>query len=91
MYRNVPTKFLPIVWFEQSFEMDNQMTFMIKLMLWTPFIGRMIGFMIVIGCAYMIFKSVHAEEKKRIRDIENEKKTTKTKILELSPLVNNNI
>lgn len=90
MYRNVPTKILPIVWVEQSFKINNQMAFIIKLILWTPCIGQIIGFIIVAVSIYMIYKTIRAEEKERIRAIEKEKIKEKLKMAELSPLVNGN-
>ena len=92
MYRNVPTKFLPIVWFEQSFRIDNQMAFMIKLMLWTPFIGQIVGFIIAIISICMIYKIIRAEEKERNCHIDKERNKENIKSIqaELSPLVNDN-
>ncbi|CAH1715010.1 unnamed protein product [Chironomus riparius] len=92
MYRNVQTKFLPILWMEQSFELDNQMTFMVKLMLWTPFIGQMIGCVTIIISTYLIYRlsqsSVKEEKQEYIDENENNKEIKNKKLPELSPLVN---
>ena len=87
MYRDVPTKFLPIVWFEQSFKIDNQMTFMIKIMLWTPLIGQMIGFIIIVISIYMIYITIQPEEQEQNCVKEDLKPTVR----ELSPLVNSKL
>ncbi|KAL7050568.1 hypothetical protein ACKWTF_004126 [Chironomus riparius] len=88
MYRNVPTKFLPIVWFEQSFKIDNKMTFVIKLILWTPLIGQIIGFIIAVVSIYMIYKSLQAEKKEQNCP---GKENLKSRVPELYPLVDSKL
>lgn len=90
MYRNVPSKLLPIIWLEQSFEVDNQMAFMIKLMLWTPFIGQMIGFIMTIICIYLIYRFSNKKRKERenLRENAKNEKDMKSVLHELFPLVN---
>ncbi|KAL7050562.1 hypothetical protein ACKWTF_004125 [Chironomus riparius] len=89
MYRDVPTKFLPIVWFEQYFKVDNQLSLMIKLMLWIPFIGQILGFIIAIIGIYQTYKFTYTQQGKKFtipKDISLE--STKIRLPELSPLVN---
>ncbi|KAG5676732.1 hypothetical protein PVAND_006541 [Polypedilum vanderplanki] len=56
MYKNVPTKFLPVVWFEQHFKASQNVNRIIKLLLWIPIIGQIIGFLIALIGIYGIYK-----------------------------------
>lgn len=89
MYRDVPTKFLPVVWFEQYFKIDDKLTTMVKLMLWLPIIGKIIGFIIGFIGVYQTYKFTFAEKGREFpKDISINLENQKTRLPELSPLVN---
>lgn len=89
MYRDVPTKFLPVVWFEQYFKVDNKLTLMIKLMLWIPLIGQILGFIIAITGIYRTYKFTYSQKGREFpKDITINLENAKTRLPELSPLMN---
>jgi hypothetical protein len=93
MYREIPTKFLPVVWFEQHFKVNSKISILIYLTLKAPLIGQVLGFMIAIFGLYKIFvlnsqKNVNFEAIPA-KDIQLQTITTNLKRLpEISPLMN---
>lgn len=58
MYKNVQRKFLPIVWFEQHFKIDPSLAFYVRLLLFVPLLGQIVGFIIAFFGIYLIYKTI---------------------------------
>ena len=52
MYKNVPKKFMPILWFEQHVQASETVVNLVKLVLAAPKIGQIIGWILfIVGLA----------------------------------------
>lgn len=89
MYRNVPRKFIPVVWFEQSFKIDENLALLMKIALNLSLFGQVIGFILATTSVILIlmlsFKNKRKENGSQIVKLES---TSKLKRLpENSPLM----
>lgn len=55
MYRDVPVKFLPVVWFEQTFKLSDSFARIIKISSWVPIVVQIIGFIVALVGIYNVF------------------------------------
>lgn len=59
LYQEIPTKFIPAMWFEQKFKMNEEMAEQIKFALQIPSMGRVVGIQILsFGLILVIISSV---------------------------------
>lgn len=75
MYRDVPKKFIPILWFEQHVKMTKEIANEIKFVLKMPRLGQTIGiFQIVVGVLILasipLKKLCIAARKRKVKDFD---------------------
>jgi hypothetical protein len=59
LYQNLPTTFIPAMWVEQTFRIDEAMTEQLKIALKVPGIGQLIGVVVfALGIAFVIISSI---------------------------------
>lgn len=59
LFQHMPTVFIPAMWFEQKFTMNEEMTEQIKFALQVPVIGRMVGIQVFcFGAILVIISSI---------------------------------
>lgn len=66
MYKNVQRKFLPVVWFEQTFTVDKNLAFLMKIALNIGLIGQVIGLISVFLSIVIIY--IVAVRKKNVNN-----------------------
>lgn len=90
LYRNVPRKFMPILWFEQHVVASSSVASMVKLVLAAPTIGQVLGvILLIIGLICMISVFICTREKFQVLKTEENPKTEilMTNLPEARPLV----
>lgn len=59
LYQDMPTRFIPAMWFEQKFTMSEEMTEQIKFALQIPTMGRIVGIQVFgFGLILVIVSSI---------------------------------
>lgn len=74
LYQDLPTKFIPAMWFEQKFTMTEEMAEQIKFALKIPSMGQIVGIQILcFGLICVIISSIiRCIANRRARDIPND-------------------
>lgn len=57
IFQDVPRTFIPAMWFEQKFVMDSDMARQIRIAVKIPWIGRMVGIVLLAIGAILVFIS----------------------------------
>lgn len=89
MYRDVPRTFIPVVWFEQSFKVDEKLANWIKLALNLDLLGQVFGFILaIISIIVMLILTLRIKKTENGSQIIKLESTLKLKRLpESSPLM----
>lgn len=86
MYKNVPRKFLPIVWFEQHFTIDDDLALWIKLAVNVDVFGQVFGFLLALISLLWMVLIMSKKDKQKLES--QEITTLKTiRLPESSPLI----
>lgn len=86
MYKNVPRKFLPVVWFEQHFKVDSELATLVKLAVHLDTFGQVFGFLIALIGILSVLLIVSKKDRQKIDS--QEFSTLKTiRLPEASPLI----
>lgn len=89
MYRDVPRKFIPVVWFEQSFKVDESLALWIKIALNLDLLGQVFGFILAItSVILMLILTLNIKKTENGSQIIKLESTLKiTRLPESSPLM----
>ena len=89
MYRDVPRIFIPVVWFEQSFKVDESLALWIKGALNLDLLGQVFGFILAItSIILMLILTLKIKKKENGSQIIKLESTLKlTRLPESSPLM----
>lgn len=93
LYKNVPRKFLPVVWFEQGFKIDENLALIMRLALSFEIFLQVLGLVIsLLSVVYLARKMMNREKNLKADESQNvENHSMKIKRLpETSPLINEN-
>lgn len=87
MYRDVQSKFMPVVWFEQRFKVDDNIAFLLKLAVNSDLLGQMIGFLTVLTSTLSIFFIMRKKAEEKLESQENKLRMIRLPLPEASPLI----
>lgn len=88
MYKNVPRKFMPVVWFEQTFTVNKDLALLIKVATNLDIFGQIFGFVIALISLLWMFLILSASLKDKPKDESQEISTLKIiRLPESSPLL----
>lgn len=88
MYKNVPRKFMPILWFEQHLKIPADIAYIVKAVLAAPLAGQLLGGIFLIAGMILVLTPCLLTDDKY--EISSTKKTEPQKIInspESLPLV----
>lgn len=90
MYKDVPRQFIPVVWFQQQFKIDENLALLIKFALNFGLLGQVIGFFLAFASMLWMYNLTVKKRKleKGSQSIKLETSTIKTtRLPENSPLM----
>jgi L-asparagine transporter-like permease len=88
MYKNVPRKFLPVVWFEQHFRVDKDLALLINLAVNVDLFGQLLGFLIALISLLWMVLIISKKDKQKIESQEVSTRQMKmTRLPESTPLM----
>lgn len=87
LYKNVPRKFMPIVWFEQHFKVDRDLAILIRLAVNCDLFGQIFGFLLALISTLWMFLIISKKDKRTKVESQDVSTLKMIRLPESSPLI----